>query len=168
MAAALVLGATFGACSKSEPPVANRSQSKTTGSKPPTTIGVYRPSNGTFYLRNTNTLGDPDLAVPFGPRDGVPLAGDWNGTGTAKVGIYKPDEGIFYLRNSNSAGDADIIVPFGPKKSVPIVGDWDGDGTTTIGVYRPNELMFYLHNGDKSDYIVRLGGAGDIPIVGKW
>lgn len=30
-----------------------------------TTIGLYRPSDRTFYLRNSNTYGIADLVIPF-------------------------------------------------------------------------------------------------------
>lgn len=43
-----------------------------------TTIGLYRNSNSTFYLRNNNSGGFADLAVPYGASGDKPLAGKWN------------------------------------------------------------------------------------------
>lgn len=50
------------------------------------TIGLYAPSTGGFYLKNVNANPSgnrgPDVALRFGPRDGlglVPLTGNWDG-----------------------------------------------------------------------------------------
>src|SRR5262249_36328095 len=64
------------------------------------TIGVYRPSSSTFYLRNTNTSGFADVQVTYGVSGDVSILGDWDGDGTATIGVYR--NGIFYLRNTNT------------------------------------------------------------------
>src|ERR1044071_6365770 len=142
LVAVLMLIVIFGACIQAPPSQSNQNQAQPASTKPAkaaTTIGVYRPSNTTFYLRNNNTPGEPDAVIPYGPKASVPVVGDWDGDGTTTIGVYTPNEGRFYLRNSNSNGNADVMVDFGPKGSVPIVGDWDGNGTTTIGVYVPSQ-----------------------------
>ena len=44
-----------------------------------TTIGLYRPSTNTLLLRNRNTFGAPDLIIPFGAPNDLPVVGDWDG-----------------------------------------------------------------------------------------
>jgi hypothetical protein len=39
------------------------------------TLGLYRPSNGTVYLRNTNTTGIADVAYTMGGTEHRPVAG---------------------------------------------------------------------------------------------
>src|ERR1044071_803876 len=146
LAIALTLISIFGACTQAPPSQSNQNQARPEGAKSAkaaTTIGIYRPGNYTFYLRNSNTPGDPDIVIPFGPKASVPIVGDWDGNGTTTIGVYVPSEGRFYLRNSNSHGIPDVVVDFGPKGAMPVVGDWDGNGTTTIGVYLPDQSVFY-------------------------
>src|SRR5262249_46478921 len=106
------------------------------------TPGLYVPSSGFFFLRNSNSTGVADVMFPYGPGGlgWLPLAGDWNGDGTDTVGLYDPATSTFFLRNTNSAGPADLTFPYGPAGSgwIPIVGDWDGNGTTTVGLYAPS------------------------------
>src|SRR5215208_6762014 len=71
------------------------------------TIGLYRPNINTFYLRNSNTTGPPDITVPFGANGDIPIVGDWNGDGTTTVGLFRPTGATFYLRNTNSTGSPD-------------------------------------------------------------
>ncbi|MCE7948595.1 MAG: hypothetical protein DYG88_14315, partial [Chloroflexi bacterium CFX4] len=42
------------------------------------TIGIFRPSDTTFYLRNSNTTGSADFSILFGDSSDLPVAGDWN------------------------------------------------------------------------------------------
>src|SRR5262245_58124611 len=71
-------------------------------------LGVYVPSTGAFFLRDTRTPGPADLAFSFGGGGSlVPLAGDYDGNGTDTIGLYNPATGTFFLRNSNTPGAAD-------------------------------------------------------------
>jgi hypothetical protein len=133
------------------------------------TIGIYRPSAGSAFLRNSNTTGNADLQFQYGSPSDVPLAGDWNGDGFDSLGVFR--NGIFLLRNSNSEGFADIVIAYGAPTDIPLAGDWDGDGIDTIGVFRPSTQEFFLRNSNTPgapDLIFRYGDAGDLPIVGDW
>jgi chitodextrinase len=102
------------------------------------TAGVYAPSSGGFFLRNSNTAGIADVSFAYGPGGPgwVPLVGDWNRDGTATAGLYNPTTGTFFLKNSNGAGPADITFDYGPGGLgwIPMAGDWDGDGIDTVGL----------------------------------
>jgi uncharacterized repeat protein (TIGR01451 family) len=142
-----------------------------------TTIGLYSPAGGTFFLKNSNSAGPADITFSFGPP-GVgwtPLAGDWDGNGTTTVGLYNPVTGTFFLRNTNTSGPADLTFNFGPGAAglIPIVGDWNGDGTVTIGLYDPSTSTFFLKNSNSAGaaditFQFGVGGHGFIPIAGNW
>ncbi len=131
------------------------------------TSGVFRPGNGLLYLKNANTTGFADVAINYGLGGDYPIAGDWDGNGTATIGVYR--NGSFYLRNSNTVGFADIVFAFGAPGDQPVAGDWDGNGTDTIGVYRNGQ--FLLRNTNSSgavDMSFYLGNPGDVGIAGDW
>ncbi|HKG21962.1 MAG TPA: hypothetical protein VKC34_08675, partial [Blastocatellia bacterium] len=131
------------------------------------TTGVFRPSNGALFLKNSNSTGFADVVLTYGIPGDIPVSGDWNGDGIDSVGVYR--NGTFFLRNSNTNGFADIVVTFGAPGDLPVVGDWDGDGVDTVGVYRNG--TFFLRNSNTSggaDVTFGLGIAGDVPISGDW
>ncbi len=133
------------------------------------TTGVFRPSNGLLYLKNSNTTGFADVAINYGIPGDYPVVGDWEGDGDATIGIYR--NGTFYLRNSNTLGFADLVFPFGSPGDQPIAGDWDGDGVDTIGIYRPSIGQFLLRNSNSAgaaDMSFYLGNVGDVGIAGDW
>ena len=131
--------------------------------------GVFRPSNGLLYLKNSNTSGIADIAINYGLPGDYPVVGDWDGNGTVTIGIYR--NGTFYLRNANTVGFADLVFPFGTPGDQPIAGDWNNDGTDTIGVYRSSSGQFLLHNSNNAgaaDMSFFLGNVGDVGIAGDW
>ena len=131
------------------------------------TTGVFRPGNGLLYLKNTNTSGFADVAINYGLGGDYPVAGDWDGNGTATIGIYR--NGSFYLRNSNTLGFADLVVPFGTPGDQPVVGDWNGDGVDTIGVYSNGQFLLRNTNtAGIADMSFYLGNPGDVGIAGDW
>ncbi|HLC65740.1 MAG TPA: NBR1-Ig-like domain-containing protein, partial [Candidatus Nanoarchaeia archaeon] len=137
------------------------------------TVGVYRPSELRFYLRNSNTAGPVDITVNFGATGAIPVVGDWNGDGVVTVGFFVPSEGAFYLKINNlNTRESQEPIYFGQLGDIPLAGDWDGDGDDTIGVYRPSTSEFYLkiNNLNTEELTVGFvyGVAGDKPIVGDW
>ena len=131
--------------------------------------GVFRPSNGLLYLKNSNTTGIADVAINYGLPGDYPVVGDWDGNGTATIGVYR--NGTFFLRNSNTIGFAEIVFPFGNPGDQPVAGDWNGDGMDTVGVYRSSTGQFLLRNQNSEgsvDASFFLGNVGDVGIAGDW
>ena len=146
-----------------------------------TTVGVYSPTLGEFFQRNSNTEGTAQTRFRFGSTNSTyaPIVGNWNGAGGASIGLYNAVAGKFLLRNTNSGGLPDLETPFGPKNAspalIPIVGNWSGVGTTDgIGLYDPATGQFLLKNnpatGGPADFSFRFGagGLGYLPVVGNW
>lgn len=143
----------------------------------PDTIGVHRDS--TFYLRHSNTSGQPHITQTFGSSAWKPVVGDWDGNGTSTLGTLVPDaaafgspgQSLFRLSNSTSSSDPDLSIVFGVPGDIPLAGDWDGNGTDTIGVYRPSNSTFYLRNSNSAgaaDLVIPFSTAGDSPLAGDW
>jgi uncharacterized membrane protein len=136
------------------------------------TIGIFRPGDTTFYLRNSNTTGPADFAILFGASSDRPVAGDWNGDGISTIGIYRPSTGEFFLKDANTFG-APVVYNFtlGTPGDVPFAGDWDGDGKDSVGVYRPTNGVIFMKDALSTgfaDYAMIFGIAGDQPLAGDW
>ena len=137
------------------------------------TIGVFRPTQGKFYLRNTNSQGNADITATFGTNGDLPIAGDWNNDGIDTIGVYRPSEKRFFLSNSNTQiGNApSFVYSIAMTGDIPIAGDWNNDGIDTIGVFRPGTSTFFLRNTNSqgnADITATFGTNGDMPIIGDW
>jgi hypothetical protein len=141
-----------------------------------TSVGLYDPATGTFYLKDSNSAGPADMTFIYGPgnQGWLPIAGDWDGNGTTTVGLYNPTTGTFYLKNTNSSGPADLTFNYGPGGQGwrPLAGVWNGS-TTTVGVYDPATGTFYLKDTNSAGpadltFNYGPGGQGWTPLVGSW
>jgi subtilisin len=148
-----------------------------------TSIGVYRPRTGMWYLDTGNGIWDGcgiDLCIgPFGLSGDFPVAGDWTNTGQTMIGVYRHGTRMWYLDTGNGIWDGcgiDLCIgPFGSSGDLPVAGDWTRSGTTTIGVYRPGTGMWYLDTGNGTwdgcgiDFCLGpFGFSGDLPVAGVW
>jgi hypothetical protein len=133
------------------------------------TVGVFRPGDAAWFLRNSNSSGAPDISTNYGMLGDYPVVGDWDGNGTDTIGIFR--NGVFYLSNSNTSHFADIVFPFSAPGNQPIAGDWDNDGIDTIGLYNSSTFTFYLRNSNAAgapDMSFSFGLPGDVGIAGDW
>ncbi|HEV8370781.1 MAG TPA: SBBP repeat-containing protein [Pyrinomonadaceae bacterium] len=140
------------------------------------TIGVFRPSNNGFLLRNSNTAGPADISIGFGIAGDLPITGDWDGNGVDDVGIFRPSTGQFQLRLPS--GRTFIVINlnnFGQNGDLPVAGDWNFDGIDTVGVFRPSTGQWLLTNGPNTNnttppvnFQFAFGQNDDVPIVGDW
>ena len=101
---------------------------------------------GTWFLRNSNTTGVADITFNYGNAGDLPVAGDWDSTGSSTPGVVR--NGTWFLRNSNSTGIADATFGYGNPSDIPLAGDWDGNGSTTPGVIRGG--TWFLRNSNTS------------------
>jgi hypothetical protein len=140
-------------------------------------IGVFR--NGEWFLDNGNGAWDGFIADPaasFGMSGDLPIAGDWNGTGTKKIGVFRNGEWFLDL-NGNRAWDGcgtdGCGASFGQAGDIPVTGDWPGTGVTRLGVFRNGQWFLDLSlngawDGCGTDGCYNFGQAGDIPVTGDW
>src|SRR5215212_1091428 len=139
------------------------------------TIGVFRPSQNQFQLRDSNTSGPADHFITFGQSGDQPIVGDWNGAGNDRPGVFRPSTGQFILQFSPRLI---VTVNFGQSGDLAVVGDWDGNGINTPGVFNPASGQWQLTNGIKGlnvnnstppvNFTFIFGQVGDTPIAGDW
>jgi hypothetical protein len=135
------------------------------------TPGMYRPSAGFVYLRNSNTQGLADQQFYFGKPNDIPFSGDFNGDGCDTIGIYRPRQGKVYISNDLGTAEAEIEYYFGASGDVPFAGDFNGNGKDTVGLYRPTTGRVYIrgsHTTGPADYDFLFGIAGDQIVSGDW
>jgi hypothetical protein len=120
----------------------------------------------TWYIRQVEGSGQPDLVIRYGQLGDIPVVGDWNGSGVATIGVVRGNRWL--LRNSNSAGPADIDFTYGETGDIPVVGDWNGDRVDSPGMVRGNRwLLRNTPSGGPAEIDITLDGGG-IPVVGDW
>ncbi len=139
------------------------------------TPGMYRPSDGKVYLRNSNSPGIADIEFFFGDPGDVPLIGDWDGDGDDTVSVYRPSQGKFFIHNQLGSGNrglgkAEIEFIFGDPFDDPFFGDFDGDGKDSVGVRRGNTFYWRnkLSSGPADNTGLRFGDPFDDPLFGDW
>jgi photosystem II stability/assembly factor-like uncharacterized protein len=148
-----------------------------------TTIGVFRPSTGRWYLDNGNGKFEPCnidkcLGV-FGQEEDLPVVGDWRGIGRTLIGVFRPSTKQFILDwNANGKLDActiDKCVTFGASTDLPVTGDWFGLGRASVGLFRPTTRRWLIDNGDfawqgclMEKCVGPFGQNGDQPVPGAW
>jgi hypothetical protein len=149
-------------------------------------IGVYRPSTGEWFLDlNGNGVLEScgiDHCVSYSSLDGVPVVGDWNGSGVTQLGLFLSDTAEWQLDgNASESWDGcgvDLCLgPFGLGTDIPTPGKWTARGYDRIGVFRPSTGRWYLDaNGDgklkncRRDQcaILSVYEDGDLPVSGDW
>jgi hypothetical protein len=113
-------------------------------------IGIYRPSEGKWAIRNV-TL------VYFGGVADAPIAADYNGDGTSDIAIFRPSQGMWSVRNLTRVylgNGADSLVP----------GDYSGNGTAEVGIFRSSAGMWSIRNTTR----IYFGNSTDRPAPGDF
>ncbi|MBT8164389.1 MAG: calcium-binding protein [Acidimicrobiia bacterium] len=133
------------------------------------TVGMFRPSNGFAYLRNSNEFGIGEIEFFFGIAGDIPIVGDWDNDGCDSLGVYR--DGHVFLTNALETAFADIDFWFGNPGDQPFTGDFDNDGLTEIGLFRESTGFAYLRDDytfGVADTEFFFGIGGDQIIAGDW
>ncbi len=124
-------------------------------------VTVFRPSNGTWYVRNVVT-GLFDF-YQWGLNGDIPVQGDYDGDGKADIAVFRPSTSIWYIRNSSNGSSA--FLQWGIAGDIPVPGDYDGDGKTDAAVFRPSTGIWYVRNlATNTASFYQWGLNGDIPV----
>lgn len=135
-------------------------------------IGVFRPSNGTWYLNRSR---DGFFAAQFGVSNDQTIAADYDGDGNTDIAVFRKfaDSSWYILQSSNNTFRAanwgatnfeqQLLIQF----EVPVPGDYDADGKTDLAVWRLTDNLseparfLILRSSDNVGYSTQWGGFGD-------
>jgi hypothetical protein len=120
-------------------------------------IGVFRPSNGVWYL---NRSGSGFAAFQFGQQGDRSVAADYDGDGKSDAAIFR--NGAWW--RIKSATNTIDVVSFGLAGDVPAPADFDGDGKADVAVFRPSSGVWYRLNSSNGAFnATAFGLPEDIP-----
>jgi hypothetical protein len=109
----------------------------------------------------------PDISL--GNKDGVILAGDWNGDGRDGIWMRKSHRIIV---DDPVDGKFDFIYSYGSgkKEKTYLVGDWDGTGKDKIAVARGKTVLMDTNYDGKHDieYSIKTDFEPEQFLAGKW
>ena len=128
-------------------------------------ISVFRPSNGTWYIRDAAT--GATTGFEWGGSGDIPVPGDYDGDNLTDVAIFRPSDGTWYIRYTATGATASF--QWGGSGDIPVPGDYDGDGLTDIAIFRPSTGTWYIRytaTGAMTSF--QWGGSGDIPVPGDY
>ncbi len=132
-------------------------------------IAVYRPSDGTWWIRNSAT-GAMSMSGWGVPGD-IPVPGDYDGDGRADLAIWRPADGTWWIVNSGfGAGYASSfssVYQWGLYGDTPMSFDYNGDGRNDLVVYRQGTWFAYDTNTGNPT-VVAWGLPGDVPFAGDF
>jgi parallel beta-helix repeat protein len=126
-------------------------------------IGIYRPSNGTWYL-DVNSDGVLDhISVYGGAAGDQPVVADYNGDGRADRAIF--NAGVWSV-DYNLNGTTDAVFYLGLPGDIALAGDFDGDWLADNAVYRAGTWFLDYGNNSTVDRAINYGGPDDRPLYG--
>lgn len=130
-----------------------------------TDLSIFRPSNGTWYIRNWSS--GAFRIRQFGVDGDIPASEDFDGDRISDIAVWRPSNGFWYfIRSTDSTFN---VVAFGEPGDVPVAGDYDGDARADFVVFRPQTGQWFSFFSSDSSFAVRTWGlSNDVPVPGDY
>jgi len=134
-------------------------------------IVIYRPSTGTWALRQSTSGYTAGSMYTWGAPGDIPVPGDYDGDRIVDLAVYRPSQGYWFFLKSTTNYSTWGTYQWGSSGDIPMPGDYDGDGATDIAIYRPSSGAWYIlkssTNFTAADGYI-WGVPGDRPAAGDY
>ena len=130
-------------------------------------FGVFRPSNGYWYLWLSGTI--PNFrAQPWGVSGDILAPGDYDGDELTDIAVWRPGaNGSYYVLQSMTG--TLLALQWGSSGDVPVQGDFDGDDHADFAVWRSSNGYFYVRkSSDGTLLAIKWGVNGDFLACGDY
>jgi hypothetical protein len=107
------------------------------------TPGVFRPSNGTWYVSDDIYAAQVSGVFPFGSPGDIPIAADWNHDGVETLGVFRPNEGTWYITDHDRSMTAERSYRFASPGDVPLPLSGGTGSTVDLWAYRPSTATWW-------------------------
>ena len=132
-------------------------------------LAVFRPGNGTWYVKRSSDGGA--LVKAWGLATDVPVPGDYDGDGKTDIAVWRGSEGNWYIVRS-SDGAVDSVAwgaAYAPYNDVAVPGDYDGDGQTDLAVFRRSTGTWLIKRSSDGQFMAKAWGLGsDVPVAADY
>lgn len=131
-------------------------------------VTVFRPSDGTWYIRRSATAFTTTVTIPWGQSTDILTPDDFDGDGRADAGLFRPADGTWQIRTSTTNYSTALTQQWGAAGDTPVAADYDGDGRADLGIFRPSDGTWYVKTsstGYAGFFSVQWGTGGDVPLA---
>ena len=130
---------------------------------PGTDIGIFRPSNGQWWL---NRGFGQTFSTTFGTGADRVTPADFTGDGKVDIAYWRPSNGTWYIFRSEDYSYYEA--PFGTLGDIPVAGYFDNDFRADLVVFRPSTGTWYISGSRGQTFVVQFGSDGDVPVVADY
>ncbi|HVE58564.1 MAG TPA: VCBS repeat-containing protein [Pyrinomonadaceae bacterium] len=127
-------------------------------------IGVYRPSNGTFYSLDSVT--EDFRAFKWGLTGDKPMFNDINNDGKTDYSVFRPSNQVWYFNKSDD--NSYSVIKWGLATDIPLqivqYSQTSGSYFNTVAVFRPANGTWWIPQFG-STITLQFGMNGDIPLT---